>query len=58
MPLKFRLIVYAVVGFLIPLLIWLVYGYVPMDAVWWIIYCVGLLTIVEGVNAWLKKRNR
>lgn len=55
MKLKFRLVVYAVVSFLIPLLIWLVYGEFPLDSWLWIAFCLVIVGVYELINGLRKK---
>lgn len=57
MPIKFRLICYTVVALLIPLLIWLVYHEVPMDAIKWIAFAVGIAVAYE-IGLVIQKRIR
>lgn len=58
MNLKFRIIIYCVVAFLLPLLIWLVYREIPTDAWLWMVYALVLLGGGELVSAWLKRKRR
>lgn len=55
MKLKFRLTVYLAVALLIPTLIWLVYGGIPMDSLYWIGFCLVIVTVYEVINKLRKK---
>jgi len=46
---KFRLIVWVVVAFLIPLLIWIIWPYDAKQGLPWILFVIGLATVYEVI---------